>query len=338
MKTRSLLSRAILLCSLVLVFNTSITAGLLTWQDKAPKITVPEAEAKALKALEAARDVNAKFVAAEEFVKKYAASRARPQVAQYLANQVFGVTDPNQRLAAAQKYLALFTEPTEAKLVQPALIDAYVQLNRFDEAFDSGASYLANDAEDVQVRVLLAIAGAKLARGQNVKHIKASQEYGAKAIELLEADKKSATMDNDSWLKEKAMLPTLYQQMGVMSLVEQNATGAQANLEKAAKLNPADPFNYALLGSITNSEYQSLAQTVRSLPDGKSKDEMFQKANALLDKVIEQYAHAVALATGKPQYQALRDQMMQDLATYYKYRHKNSDEGLQKYIDGYKLP
>jgi hypothetical protein len=338
MKTRSLLSRAILLCSLALVFNASIMAGVITSQDKNSKLTVPDAEAKAAKAVEAARDINAKFVAAEEFMKKHAASKARPQVAQYLASQVFGVTDATQRLALAQKYVALFTDPTEAKLVKPALIDAYVQLNRFDEAFESGASYLANDAEDVQVRVLLAIAGAELARGQNVKHIKASREYGVKAIELLEADKKSATMDNDSWLKQKAMLPTLYQQMGVISLIEQKPTEAQANLEKAAKLNPADPFNYALLGSITNSEYQSLAQTVSGLPDGKSKTDMLQKANALLDKVIEQYARAAALATGKPEYQPLRDQVMVDLTTYYKYRHNKSDEGLQKYIEGYKLP
>jgi hypothetical protein len=338
MKTRSLLSQAILLCSLGLVFNTSIMAGVITSQDKNPKVTVSDAEAKAAKAVEAARDINAKFVAAEVFVKKYGASKARPQVAQYLASQVFEVTDATQRLTLAQKYVALFTDPTEAKLVKPALIDAYVQLNRFDEAFDSGASYLASDPEDIQVRVLLAMAGAELARGQNLKHAKATREYGVQAIELLEADKKSATMDNDSWLKEKAMLPTLYQRMGVMSLIEQKPTEAQVNLEKAAKLNPADPLNYALLGGITNSEYQSVAQTVRGLPDGKSKDEMLQKANTLIDKVIEQYARAVALSTGKPQYQPLRDQVMQDLTTYYKYRHNNSDDGLQKYIDGYKLP
>jgi len=338
MKTRSLFSQAILLCSLVLVFNVSITAYEATSQDKKPTTTVPEAEVKAAQAIEAAVDVNAKFVAAEEFVKKYPASKARPQVAQYLANQVFGVTEPNQRLAVAQKYLALFTDPTEAKAVKPALIDAYVQLKRFDEAFDSGASYLANDAEDVQVRVLLAIAGAELARGQNVKHIKASRDYGTKAIALLEADTKPAAMDNDTWLRGKAMLPTLYQQMAVMSLVEQKPAEAQTNLEKAAKLSPADPFNYALLGGITNSEYQTLAQTARGLPDGASKNDLIQKATALLDKVIEQYARAVALATGKPQYQPLRDQVMQDLVTYYKYRHNNSDEGLQKYIDGYKVP
>ncbi|HVQ36369.1 MAG TPA: hypothetical protein VMS31_02480, partial [Pyrinomonadaceae bacterium] len=199
-------------------------------------------------------------------------------------------------------------------------------------------TYLANDAEDVQVRVILAIAGAELARAQNVKHMKASREYGLKAIELIEADKKPAALAADAWVKEKAMLPTLHQQMGVMALIEQKATDAQASLEKAAKLNPADPFNHALLGSITNGEYQQLAQTARGLPEGKSKDELVKKANTLLDKVIEHYAQAVALATGKPQYKPLADQVMLDLTTYYKYRHNNSVEGLQKYIDGYKLP
>jgi len=338
MRTRSLLAQAILLCSLVLVFNTSINARSITGQDKPPKTTVPEAEAKAAKAVAAAKDLNAKFVAAEVFVKKHAASKARPQVAQYLVNQVLGVTDPTLRLAAAQKYIAIFTDPMEARLVQPALIEAYVQVNRVDEAFDSAASYLATDAEDVQLRTLLAITGAELARKQNVKHIKASRQYGAKALELMEADKKPAYMDSEDWVKQKAMLPLLYQQMGIISLVEQNAVEAEVKLEKAAKLNPADPFNYALLGSITDNDYQTLAITVRGMPDSKSKQDMLQKANSILDKVIEQYARAVALSEGKAQYQTLHDQVMQDLTAYYKYRHNNSVEGLQKYIDGYKLP
>lgn len=338
MKTSSLLSRAILLCSLVIVFNSLITANVLGWQDKTKKTTVPEAEIKAAKAMEAATDVPAKFVAAEAFVKKYPASKLRPQLAGYMSNQVFGVTDPNQKLAMGQKFVALFTEPMEVKLVQPALVDAYVLLNRFDEAFDTAATYLANDAEDIQVRVLLALSGADLARKQNVKYMKVSGEYGAKAIELIEADKKPAAMENDIWLKEKALLPILYQQMGIISLVEQKPSEAEPKLEKAVKLNPADPFNYALLGSIANNDYQTLAVSIQSMPASKSKDEMVQKANQILDKVIEHYARVVALSEGKPQYQSLHDQVMQDLTTYYKYRHNSSVDGLQKYIDGYKLP
>lgn len=338
MKTRSILSRAIQVCSLVIVFNSLITANGLGWQDKTKKPTIPEAEIKAAKAVEAAADVAAKFVAAEAFVKKYPASKLRPQLAGYMSNQVFAVTDPNQKLAMGQKFVAIFSEPMEVKLVHPALVDAYVLLNRFDEAFDTAATYLANDAEDVQVRVLLALSGADLARKQNVKYLKVSSEYGAKAIELLEADKKPAAMENDIWLKEKALLPILYQQMGIISLVEQKPSEAEPKLEKAVKLDPADPFNYALLASITNNEYQTLAATIQSMPSSKSKDEMVQKANQILDKVIEQYAHAVALSEAKPQFKSLHDQLLEDLTTYYKYRHNNSVDGLQKYIDGYKLP
>jgi ribose 5-phosphate isomerase len=338
MKTWSLFSHAILLCSVVLVFNISITASSPTTQAQATKITVPEAEAKSAKAVETAKDTTAKFTAAEEFVKKYPASKARPQIAGYMASHVFGITDVTKKSEAAQKYIAVFTDPTEAKLVKPALIDAYVQLKQFDEAFDNAASYLATDTEDVQIRIMLALAGADLVRSQNVKHIKATREYGLKAIELIEADKKPAALDNDAWLKEKAVLPTLYQQMAVLSLVEQKPADAQTSLEKAVKLNPSDPFNQFLLGSIANMEYQSLAQAAQVLPSGKSKDEMMPKVHAQLDKVIEHFARTIALATGKEQYQQLSAQVLQDLTVYYKYRHNNSAEGLQKYIDGYKLP
>ena len=338
MKTRSLLSHAILSCSLLLVFGVSLTASFTSAQAQNPKVTVPDAEAKAAKAAEVAIGVDAKFVAAEGFLKKYPASKARPQVAGYMASVVFGVTDAQGRLAAAEKYIALFTDPTEVRLVKPALIDAYVRLKQFDEAFDSGASYLANDTEDVQIRIMLALAGTDLVRNQNLKHVKATQEYGMKAIELLEADKKPAEMQNEAWLKEKNMLPALYQQMAVVSLVQEKPAEAQISLEKAVKVNPGDPFNQFLLGSIANMEYQSLAKTAQALPAGKSKDELMQKVHAQLDKVIEHFARTVALGTGKEQFQALSAQVMQDLTVYYKYRHNNSAEGLQKYIDGYKLP
>ena len=134
------------------------------------------------------------------------------------------------------------------------------------------------------------------------------------------------------------MLPQLYQEMAIVSLVTGDSTGAQVNLEKSVKLNPADPFNYVLLGTITNEEYQKTAQNYKNMPDGKAKDDMLQKANTLLDKVIDQWAHAMGLAEGKPQYQALHDQVLPDLAAYYKYRHKSSPDGLQKLIDSYKLP
>ena len=336
MKTRSFISRPLLLCSLVLMLHTFVTARAITSQDN--KIKISDAESKAIKAVEVAPDINAKFVAAEEFVKKYPKSNARQHLAEYLVDQILGVAEPNQQLALVQKFQTVFTEKAEASAIKPALIDAYLHLNRLDEAFSTGASELASNGEDIQVLVVLAIAGVEQAKNRNPKYMTASQQYGAKAIELLEADKKPANMDAGLWGKQKAMLPHLYQELAVVSLIQQNPTDARVKLEKALKLNPGDPFTYVLLGSITNDEYQSLAQTFKSMPDGKAKEETLQKANALLDKVIDQYAHGVGLAEGKPQYQQLHDQLLLDLTSYYKYRHKNSSDGLQQLIDSYKTP
>jgi hypothetical protein len=337
MKTESLLFCALLLCSLVML-NTSLTARVITPQDKNNKSKISADEAKAVKAVEAAPDVNAKFAAAEVFAKKYPKSNARQYVAQYIVDQILGVKEPDQKLALAQKFPAVFTEPAEVITIKPALIDAYVQLKRFDEAFADGGAHLAKNADDIQVLVILAIAGTEQAKARNAKYVKASSQYGAKAIELIEANKKAANMDDSVWARQKALLPQLYQEMGIISLVEGNATEAQAKLEKSLKLAPGDPFNYVLLGSLTNDEYQKAAQNYRNMPDGKGKDDTLQKASALLDKVIDQYAHAVALSEGKPQYQALHDQVLQDLSAYYSYRHNKSTDGLQKLIDSYKLP
>jgi hypothetical protein len=338
MKIKSLLSSALLLCSLIAVLNTSVTARAIQAQDKNSKAKVPEAELKAAKAVEAAPDASAKLAAAEEFLKKYPKSSNRFQMAEYLVDQILGVKDPSQKLALAQKFPAVFTEPGEGNLVKPALLDAYVQLKRLDEAFTDGGSYLATNGDDIQVLFLLAITGTEEAKKRNPKYVNESRQYGLKAIELIEGDKKPAKMEDAFWAKQKAGLPQLYQEMAIISLIDGNAAEALVKLEKSVKLNPADPFNYVMLGSITNDDYQNVAQTFKNMPDGKAKEDLFQKANALLDKVIDQYAHAVALSEGKPQYQALHDQVLGDLSTYYSYRHNKSTAGMQKLIDGYKLP
>jgi hypothetical protein len=337
MKTRSFLSQTLVLCSLAVILSGTASARVMCSQDKA-KPKVPEAEAKAVSAIEAAPDIDAKIAAATAFVKAYPKSVVRQQVAEYIVNQILGVKDPAQKLALAQKFPTIFTEKTEADWISPALIDAYLQLSRFDEAFAEGATHLAKKSDDISILVNLAITGIDQAKKKNPKYIDASKQYGAKAIELFEADKKPADMDAAIWEKQKGLLPQVYQGMAIVALMEQNHTEAQVKLEKAAKLNPADPFNFMLMGSIANTEYQQLAGTYKNMPAGKEKEELLVKINALLDKVIEHYAQGVGLAEGKPEYQQFHDALLQDLASYYRYRHNNSSDGLQLLIDSYKRP
>jgi hypothetical protein len=331
MKIQSSFLRGVVIGTLVLLLNSFSNAAI---QQTKPKIS--EAESKAVNAVETAADINAKMIAAEEFVKKYPKSNARAHVAEYIVDQILAVSDANQKMALAQKYPTIFTDPAEVDSIKPALIDSYVKLARFDEAFAEGATFLAKHPDNIQILIALSITGVEQAKARNAKFVDAARQYGAKAIELIEGDKKPAEMDAEVWTRQKTMLPQVYQEMAIISLMEQNATAAQAKLEKAAQLNPADPFNHMLLGSIINEEYQKTALTYKNMPDGKSKDDMLTKINAMLDKIIEHYARGVAMSEGKAQYQQFHDQLLQDLAAYYRYRHNSSTEGLQKLIDSYK--
>jgi hypothetical protein len=54
----------------------------------------------------------------------------------------------------------------------------------------------------------------------------------------------------------------------------------------------------------------------------------------VLDRIIDAYARAVALAGTNPQNQAAKAQWMTQLTNFYKFRNNNSDAGLNEFIAG----
>ena len=339
MKSISILLRkisALLIVTITFAFVVSLASGVQGQDKNKPKVS--EGEAKGANAITSAADAPAKLAAAGEFVKKYPKSPLRAEVSGYLVGQIDQVGDAAQKLALAETFQKTFTGDKEQEAIQPVILDAYFAAKRTDDAFILAASILAKQPENVVLLSRMLIAGTDEAKRKNPKYVAQSQQYGLKAIELIEANKKPADMTDAAWETIKALLPALYQNMGILSLVSGNSAEAKTRLEKAATLNPAEPFNYVLLGSIANDEYQQLATTHKTLPNGPQKDEALKTATAMMDNVIELYAHAVGATDGKPEYQQVHDQLMQDLTPYYKYRHNQSEEGLQQLIDKYKLP
>lgn len=323
----------VVICSFVVVGSLGYTTF---GQDKKPKVS--EGESKALTAISSAPDAAAKLAAAREFVKKYPKSSSRSEVSGYIAGQIDQVKDGNQKLALAETYQQIFNEEKELETIRPVMLDAYLDAKRTDDAFALGASILAKQPENVFILTRMLIAGTNEAKRNNPKYVATSQQYGLKAIELIEANKKPAEMIDAAWEQQKAILPSLYQDMAVLALMTGKSAEANMRLEKAVALNPAEAFNYVLLGSIANEEYQKLAEAQKSMPAGPEKAETLKKATAMLDKVIDLYAHAVGASEGKPEYQQIHDQLIQDLTPYYKFRHNQSTEGLQQLIDKYKTP
>jgi len=166
------------------------------------------------------------------------------------------------------------------------------------------------------------------------------QEYGAKAIELIEADKKPADLTDANWSDYKTkVLPQIYQSLGLVALMQEKNDEARPKLEKAVQLNPADAFSYYLLGNISDIEYQASYQKYKGMLPGADRDATLKKALEQMDQTIDLFAHAVGLSEGDPKTQALHDKALQDLQLYYNYRHKDKGAaGMQELINKYKKP
>jgi len=341
MRINSLLPRVALASTLVTLscmVGVSLTSSVPAQSSKSGQPNISSGEQTLLKGISAAPNPAAKLKAAAELIKKYPKSSARPRVASEMADQIGGVANAPEKLTLAQEYQGVFTDPSEQEMIMPILIEALAGASRFDEAFSTGAGFLKSNPDSLEVLVQLMLVGTEQAKQKNPKFVPQSLQYGTHAIELIEADKKPTDVDDAGWKKYKTtMLPSLYQSVGLLNLVKGDSGEAKVRLTKAAEIAPADPFNYLLIAGILNEEYQDGAKRYQGMPNGPAKDQELKRILTLLDQVIDTYAHMIALSEGNARLQAVRQQFLEDLESYYKYRHNNSTAGMQQLIDKYKI-
>ena len=339
MKLVSSCALLVFACSGTILLAEAPASSRYSLQDKGKPAQPSDAEQKALAKVEAAPDIAGKLAAAGEFTKKYPKSTLRSRVVSHIAQEVAKIPESAQRITQLENMLTVFKEPSDAEVISPILIDLYFKENRPDDGFRVAAAYLAKNPNDVAVLTQTALEGVEQAKKKEPKFAQQSMQYGAKAIELIEAGKKPETYDDVKWSElQTRWLPQLYQSLGLLSMMTGNRADAKTKLDKAASLNAKDPFTFVLLGSMLNDEYQQLAEQHKAASPGPVKDNILKQAHTKLDEVIEVFARAVGLAEGKATYQQLHDSILQDLQAYYKYRHGGSTDGLQQMIDKYKTP
>lgn len=327
--------------ALVAIFGV-ITAGLTSTvlaQGRPGQPNLSADELSLAKAIMSAPDAAAKLKAAAELIQKHPKTTIRPRVASGLANEIAKVTDAAQKISLAQEYQKIFTEQSEQQLIIPILIGGYIDAKRSDDAFLTGAGFLAQNPDELHLLVGLMSLGTDQAKVGNTKFIEPSLKYGAHAAELMEANKKPAGMDEAGWTQFKAsVLPGVYRSLGILNLVKGDLVQAKARALKASEVAPSDPYNYLLLAGVLEDEYQEAAKRYKDLPNGKAKDDELKTTLAALDSVIDADAHLIALSEGIAALQPARQQVMQGMEAYYKYRHNNSTAGMQQLIDKYKAP
>src|SRR6185369_1735353 len=294
-------------------------------------------EADALAAVKLATNPTTKLTAAEDFIAKFPNSTARVDLAEVIAGEILKVKNGMVARTLLERANAIFTSEKEREVLKPAALEAYVIGNKSDEAFALAAEMLAKNPDDIQVLTRMTQEGTEEASRKNRKYANVSLQYGLKAIALLEGNTKPSSVADDVWTVQRGKLDRLYQQTAILYLALGNAQEAKARLTKATTLSPRDPSNYALLARVMNVDYLAQENAYEAMTDVKSKQEAQKNLEALLDSIIDAYARAVGLATGRVEYQSLLQSVIPDLTVYYKIRHNQSIKGLQELINRYRV-
>ena len=301
-----------------------------------PKVSGGEREMA--QKIEKAKGTEAKLQAAAAFVKKYPQSPLRGQIAEGIAREISESTNNEAKGSLAQTFLEIFNLPEEAPLVTASLLNSYINTGQTQDAMRLGSEWLVKHPDDISVlHNLTILASAQAIKGNNA-FIAQGRDYGAKAIALLEADKMPAGYDAAKWPDfKKATLVSLYREAGVLAFKANDNAAAIPLLQKAVELNSPDAAIYFLLSDLNNDIYELQAKAAM-VASAAEKPAATQKAEAALDRVIESYARAIAFTDGKAEFAQANAAFRERIEPYYKYRHKNSTDGMQQLIDKFKKP
>jgi hypothetical protein len=294
-------------------------------------------EAEALSAITLATNPSTKLAAAEDFVARFPKSASRLKAAELVAAEILKVRNGTVAITLVERAQSIFTSDEEREIFKPVALEAYATGNRPNDAFKLAAELLAKNPDDIDVLAQMTRAGAEEVKKRNREHADVALQYALKAIALIEAGTKPAKLTDEAWAGYTSSLGQFYQDTAILYLGKDDMTEARARLAKATTLRPYDPANFALLGRVLRADYVKQMEEYEKLPEGKPKEERLKQLDLLLDPIIDAYAHAVGLAVGRPEFQTLMQQVVPDLANYYKYRNKQSTKGLQELINKYRI-
>jgi hypothetical protein len=264
---------------------------------------------------------------------------------------------PDQQKAAyesGKEYLSKYgTCPDDADKKVAAFIQNWV--SKYEKATaDFNCTKAANDnpaqafsicaplVKPDELKYHLVLVGAGInnsAKGNKSLNSQAAAEART-ALQLIEAGKTS-----DTWapFPSQQDAPAGLRYYLAAWSIETNPEESATQLVKVAQSNTIfakEPATYQLLGAAYyNGEFKKLADEYKAKfenqPETPESVALFNKINAVLDRVIDAYARAVALSNANPsKYGATATALKPVLTNLYKQRHEGQETGLNELIAG----
>ena len=253
----------------------------------------------------------------------------------YLACAPTGqATEPEQKII---DYLKKFSSAYETALRKIRLRVLLYDERKYVEAYELGRQVLATERDNLKVLVDLGANGYLVAPFKNAQLTNEAAEYAKRALQLIESGK---TVDDWAPLANKDIaVAYLNYTIGTLAL-EKDPSAALKHLINAVQFETPlkkSPYTYAYIaGAYETGPYAKLSAqyTNRYSNQDESQESklMLANINQLVDRIIDAYGRAVALAGNGVQFAKPKAAWLESLTTFYKYRHNDSDTGLSEFI------
>jgi hypothetical protein len=248
--------------------------------------------------------------------------------------------DEAGRTAFLKKFVTLYEQlqVTGEKAKRKAQLTDLVYVKKdYAKAFDLGRQILADEPDYFQAYIDLGYAGYAAYGANNKSFANDAATYAKKAIEMIEsgrtpADWKPATGKDDVLAKLNYWLASLKQDSASSEAIPYWIKAASYDTFKR------DVRTYYNLGFAYESPSQKQSDDFNKNFNGKPETPesklALENVNQVIDRTIDAFARAVALAGSDPKYKELKADAMDRLTGWYKLRHNKSDAGLTELIAG----
>ncbi len=278
----------------------------------------------------------------EALYKSFLANRTDKQdkayedAKKYLACPATEVTEAQQKIIDyLKKFVAKYDEVVKKVNYRTKIYNEH----KYAEGYALGKEILATEPENLKVLVDLGANGYFVPPLKNPTLTAEALDYATKALAMIESGK---TIDDWQPLANKdAAVAYLNYTIGTI-LIEKDPSTALKHLIKAAQLETPlkkEPWAYAWIAvAYETGPYAKPSQEYKEKFAGKDETPESKLAlanlNQLVDRMIDAYARAVALAGTDPKFAQAKTGWNESLTTWYKYRNNDKTDGMDQMIAG----
>ena len=238
------------------------------------------------------------------------------------------------------RYLKQWISYFEKDERQDTLLRSIYGEKNYAAGFGLAKQVLTDDPEDVKALIALGYGGYLATTNAKNENFNAdSIRYAQKAIQLLESGKTP-----DAWEPFKSRedaVASLNYAIGFIDLKPrpEEAIGRFIRVIQIDSDLRKTPLTYYLLAvAYEQGPYKRLSadytKRFANQPETPESKAAIETLNKVMDRIVDAYARAVALAGSDPQQQAKKAEWTKRLTDLYKFRHENSDAGLAEFIAG----